>query len=113
MIRWFRTTAFRIAAFMAMVAGGVSFPTYLYSQAPNGSIAGHVTDSAGHPLSGAVTHVVNMTLGAQTSDGGTYHIANVPAGSYMLRVSAPGFATDSVAVTVTAGVAATQDIRLK
>ena len=80
----------------------------------NGTIAGRVTDSAGHQLAGASVVVVgNSRFGGYTGPGGSYVITDIPAGSYRLAAHFIGFRGDTVAVTVTGGQTVTQNIVLK
>ena len=78
-----------------------------------GTIEGAVTDVAdGGPLAGAQVFVEALGIGAVTDADGRYSIANVPVGSHQLSARLIGYLTVSEAVTVTAGEAATVDLRL-
>lgn len=49
---------------------------------------------------------------ANASNEGRYEFEGIPAGSYALQVSSPGYANDSVALSVSDDQRATRDIRL-
>ena len=106
------TVARLVVALVMVVVWNASTPAQLCSQEASGSITGHITDTAGHPVIGAIVHVMKTFLDTRTLDDGRYRINNVPAGSYTLRFNAIGFAADSVTITVSAGAVATQDMRL-
>ena len=82
-----------------------------------GAIEGTVTDAQTLlPLEG-----VQVTLGggmqqppfaAVTDVQGFYHIEQVPAGPYMLRAGAPGYARVTVGVTIVGDETVTQDVAL-
>ncbi|MGO1801841.1 MAG: S8 family serine peptidase [Microbacteriaceae bacterium] len=58
-----------------------------------GSIGGIVVDALeGTPIVGASVQVVGQELTATTGADGGYRIADLPVGSYRIRVSAPGYA---------------------
>ncbi len=79
-----------------MVAGAAAlFSAVAYGQAINGSITGVVTDTSGAVVVGAEISVKNTDTGfmyAATSTGtGNYTVAQLPTGTYDLRVAASGF----------------------
>lgn len=78
-----------------------------------GIIAGHVTGPSNRPLAGAIVRVETTRLGAQTATDGSYRIANVPAGTYLVQVRLLGFAPDTSSVTVEAGAEKTHDVSLR
>ena len=100
----------RTASLLVMVAPGIA-------AAQDAVLSGTVTDSTGLLLPG-VTVEVRSTAGDQAhtavTDGtGTFTITDLPAGSYAVTFSLPGFRTvvrDGVAVVV--GATATLDVEL-
>jgi outer membrane receptor protein involved in Fe transport len=65
-----------------------------------GTISGKVTDSSTkEPLIGASVLIEGTTMGAATGTDGTFSIANVPAGSYRLKVSFIGYIGQTKAIT--------------
>ncbi len=66
-----------------------------------GSVVGAVNDSNGQPIAGAVVSAggVNVSTGAD----GTYRIANLPAGAYLVTAAAAGLYFNDASVTVPAG----------
>src|SRR5258708_26299424 len=82
-----------------------------------GSIQGRVTDPKGATVAGATVTVTdpetNKSFPAITDPQGHYKIEGLPAQTYSLVVSAPGFSdTHRDAVKVEDGVVATVDLRL-
>ncbi len=75
------------------------------------SVRGHVTDAASQPLPGASILVEGTTRGTSSNATGDYALTLEP-GTYQLRVSAVGFESATVPVTVRAGETTTADVRL-
>src|SRR5579862_9859918 len=80
----------------ALIAGSllaVSFAAF--AQTDRGTITGTVTDPAGAVIAGAMIQAKNEATGAlyqaATSVTGNYTVAQLPAGTYDLTISAPGF----------------------
>jgi len=70
--------------------------------AQNGTIKGQVTDPQGKAIAGAAVQVVSpegtFERDAKTDAAGAYEVADLPAGAYLVVVTADGFeiaATDS------------------
>jgi len=62
-----------------------------------GKIAGTITeDGTGDALPGANVQIVGTTLGAAADIDGKYFILNVPPGSYTLKISMIGYATQEI-----------------
>lgn len=70
--------------------------------AQRGRVAGRVTTAAGEPVEGVTIALKGTTYGATTGTDGSFRFS-VPAGSYQLVVSSVGYASQELAVTVTAG----------
>ena len=99
----------RIAVVLALLATSAQA---CRAQATTGSVQGTVRSESG-PLEGATINVVGTTLGAVTRADGRYAIANVPAGSRVLRVSRLGFARRDQTVEVVAGQVAAVTFELR
>jgi len=57
-----------------------------------GSIQGKIVDGLDRcPIAGARVEIVGAALSALTDDGGVFRISNVPAGTYRLKFSLPGY----------------------
>src|SRR4051812_32949784 len=81
---WFVTFAFLAASFAAMPVAAQTRAT--------ASIAGTVAARAGgQPASGAVVTVDGTSLSTMAGGTGRFRIDNVPPGSVVLLVKAPGF----------------------
>ena len=70
------------------------------------TLTGTVTTTDGQPVPFATVAVLNSTLGATADQGGSFSLANVPAGRQTLAVSSVGYATRTQTVTVGTGSAA-------
>lgn len=77
-----------------------------FAQTSTGKLAGKITDArTGDPLPGANILLVGMELGAATNARGEYFILNIVPGTYDVRVSFVGYATETVSgVRVVAGI---------
>lgn len=71
-----------------------------YGQASDGNVAGTITDQSGATVPNAMVVLVNMETGVsrnmKTDSSGSYHFANVLVGRYEIRVTAPGFVSQTV-----------------
>jgi hypothetical protein len=90
-----RSVLFLFAAVMLLV-----LPVAARAQELAGTISGAVTDSTGAAIAHAT---VTVTLNGESSESrvvvtdgeGNYTIANLPAGTYTMTITAPGFATNT------------------
>lgn len=75
---------------------------------PNpGTIAGRVADVMGRPVNGVRVATTPSTAGAVSGPDGTFLIADVDAGSYVVSFSRSGFDSALVSATVTEGQSVT------
>lgn len=77
-----------------------------------GTINGRITDESRAPIPFANVVLIGTTMGAASDVNGFYTINNVPAGDYLIRASAVGFKTVTVAITITEGQTAVQNFTL-
>src|SRR5438445_4799348 len=89
-----------------------------FAQEVTASITGTVTDPSGAAVGGATVTAKSvergLTYAAATNDSGLYRIAQLPAGTYELRVEKPGFATSShPAFVLTVNQVARIDVGMK
>src|SRR6266496_2757877 len=90
----------------------------VFGQGPVGTLTGTITDPAGAVIAGAAVVATNTATGVETSatttGTGTYTMPYLPAGTYKVRVTSPGFRTATVE-NVVLRVAQTQtaDIKLE
>lgn len=85
----------RITFSIALSVLLVSFAPILSGQAVSGNIIGTVTDASGAAVPGAQVSIANVNTNASyqatTNDSGNYTGANLPAGSYTVTITKPGF----------------------
>src|SRR5712664_1514656 len=74
-----------------------------------GSIVGTVTDSSGSVVPGAIVNATqtqtNEMRSATTNESGVYTLSTVPAGTYTISISKPGFGeykATNIALTINA-----------
>ena len=97
----------RLRGLVGLAVLGLSVAT---AQAQQSSITGKVTDQRnGQPLAGARVQAAGTNYVAISNAQGAYTIRAVNAGAYTLRVVMLGYASQTKAVTVTAGQATTAD----
>jgi hypothetical protein len=104
--------AYKVAA---TVMDNVGLTTTTYSSvtvgSSTGSITGHVSSAVdGHALAGATVSIGSAS--ATTDGGGNYKFGSLPAGTYTLTASSPGWLAATATVTLTAGSQVTQSFRL-
>ena len=94
----------------------LSLGAFSYAQGPVGTLNGTVTDPAGGVVPGAAVVATNsatqVEYTATSTSTGTYTIPYVPAGTYTVRTSAPGFRKAS-AENVILRVAQTMTVDVK
>jgi outer membrane receptor protein involved in Fe transport len=106
----------RIIRFIALAAALMA-AKHTVAQTVNGSILGTVRDQAGAVIPNASISVKSLETGAErsaTTDGlGAYNILSVPAGSYDVTASVPGFRTEvRRGITMTVGAVLRVDLAL-
>jgi outer membrane receptor protein involved in Fe transport len=110
-------SGFRVAVrVIALVFAVLGLSVTMFGQAETGKISGTVSDPTGAIVTTARVTVKSVDTGltreATTSSGGGYTITNIPAGNYMVTVSAPGFSEFKKSVEVTVGTAQALDVHL-
>jgi len=108
------------AAALALVVplAAVRAQTLPAATQPSGktSIAGSVYDPSGAIVPGASVSLKNIGAAneelTRASDGGKYKLQSIPAGEYLVKVTAPGFATYQKSVSLEAGTPAALDVHL-
>ncbi|MGA7645824.1 MAG: TonB-dependent receptor, partial [Terriglobales bacterium] len=87
-----------------MLIMGLSFPFPLFAQAYPAQLSGTVVDTSGAVIAGATVQVrsangtVQKTI--QSDTNGSFIVSGLAAGNYRLVVSAPGFETKEIPVTI-------------
>ncbi len=88
------TFASALAVVVALALFNAAFPL-LHSQEITANIVGTVTDSTGAPIKGAVVVASDVDRGTTwnqtTNDSGAYNILRLPIGTYVVKISSPGF----------------------
>jgi len=88
----------------------------LHAQGNTGSIHGTVTDQAGHSLQGVNVAVIPQSGEKRqmlSAADGKFDFTGVPAGSYTLEISAPGFNRVQLPVSMATGANQTIPVALK
>lgn len=117
-------TALKLSAYAAPVILSASVPRPAAAQITGGigTLTGTITNATnGQPISGATVAIdpvvsrersFGVALSATTDARGVYSIANVPAGTRVVHVSATGFSSRTDNVAVGAGVTTTYSTAL-
>ncbi len=82
-------------------------------QAQNASISGKVVDDEGLPAIGATVAIKGTSTGTTTDLDGKYQLSDLDTGTYTLRFSYIGFATQEQTLQLSAGEQKTLDINLQ
>ena len=103
-----------VAAAMMIVCLGAIAP----AQDPIGALEGRITDPSGAAISGSAVSLrgsqTGLTWTAPSSQQGTFHFSNLPAGEYTLEVKADGFAPFSAkSIRVDIGQTALYNVKLE
>ncbi|MGQ0538484.1 MAG: TonB family protein [Gemmatimonadaceae bacterium] len=94
--RDFLAFAFSAAVLAATVAAQDLRPA-------TGAISGKVRDAAGRAVAGAELTIPGSTVRAETDESGEFHLRNIPAGEFRIRVRRLGFRPDTSVITILAG----------
>jgi hypothetical protein len=102
---------------MVALAAGLALPALLSAQAAAGTISGTITDATGAGVANAAVSAksaaTGQTAGTHTDDSGHYNLPNLAPGDYELNVSAEGYSTNTMNVTIAADATATADMTLR
>src|SRR5260370_25014599 len=101
-----------------VLVGGLCVLQSAWGQEVTASITGTVTDPSGAAVTGATVTATSqergLTYAATSNDSGLYRIAQLPVGTYGLKVEKPGFASVShPAFVLTLNHVARIDIAMK
>ena len=92
----------------------ISIP--IRAQDSNSSLSGAITSATGAGVPNAKVAVKNLATDqsteTQTDPAGHYNVPNLMPGDYELAVSAEGYSTNTVKVTIAAGAGKTADVTL-
>jgi hypothetical protein len=84
-----------VPALLIVLLLALALPGAMYAQQYSGTIAGTVTDPAGAAISGATVTFTNVGTNATdtttTSDSGSFTFAQVPIGTYDVKIQQAGF----------------------
>ena len=105
-----------LTLFCCAFISALSLSGSLWAQ-EGGSIAGTVTDPSEAVIPGATVRISNgvgLSRDTKTDEAGQYSVAGLPAGTYQVTISQPGFQDFAAsAVTVVAGETARVDATLQ
>ncbi len=112
-VRFARAGSTPVERPVTVAAGGTLTLDATLADSGLGAVRGTVTSGRdGAPVAGAQVAVTGTELTATTDAAGTYVLADVPGGTYELRVSAAGHFSATAAVTVAAGQESVADVEL-
>ena len=103
-----------VALWIFVLLFSISIP--IRAQDANSSLSGAITSATGAAIPNAKVAVKNLAAGqsteTQTDSAGHYNVPNLMPGDYELAVSAEGYSTNIVKVTVATGAGKTADVKL-
>jgi hypothetical protein len=110
-----RAFAFVLTAWLAFLS--VIHPLFAQTTVSTGSIVGTVNDPSGATISGAEITITNVgtrqVINLVTNSSGSFNSGALIPGDYKTRVSAKGFSSAEVSLTVLIGNTATVNVNLR
>jgi hypothetical protein len=104
-----------LAAWLALLS--ISDPLYAQTTVGTGSIVGTVNDPSGAVVNGAKVTITNLGTGQlsklTTNSSGSFNSGALIPGNYKTQVSAKGFSTAEVSLTVLVGNTSTVNVKLQ
>jgi len=76
-------------------------------------LSGSISDNLSKPIPKASVYILNTNFGGSTNAEGNFTINNIPAGAYILQISAIGYATIEKAIILSTGGNGSFTIQLK
>ncbi len=111
------TRAARIAVISGVMVFSLLLSVVLHAQTLGASLSGKIIDVSGAGVPDAKISVKNVATGqvmeTQTDSEGLYNVPGLPPGAYELSVSATGFSTNVVHVTMSAATSQTMNLTLR
>jgi len=103
------TRVVRLAGIVLCLWATCGHTSTLHAQATAGTVSGQIVDDAAEPVRGATVTLVpsdgHVAISAASRQDGRFQLASVPPGPFLLTVSSPGFASQSVSGVAAAGAA--------
>ncbi|MCZ4225154.1 TonB-dependent receptor [Pedobacter rhodius] len=84
----------------------------LMAQTKTGSINGYIKTSDGKPAAYVSVGLKNMNKTTQTDESGSFTIKNLPAGTYVVKISAVGVKAQEGQISIAEGASATLDFSI-
>src|ERR1041385_914746 len=76
------------------------------------SLSGKITDANSGGIANASVYLLNTNIGTVTATEGDFTIENIPAGNYIVHISAIGFATVTRNISLTDNKSGTLNVQL-
>lgn len=112
-----RVTSFAIVLSAFLLLWGGAYSLCAQTTVGTGSIVGIASDPSGGVISGAKVTITNAATGQvielTTNSSGSFNSGALIPGNYKTKVSAPGFTSVEIAVTVLVGNTATVNVALQ
>ena len=107
---------YSIRLVLGILAFGLIFTPRVYAQVAGATITGTITDASGGVISNAQVSAKNVATAVVTStksnSDGLYTVTNLIPGDYQVAVTAPGFTTKVLNITLTVGAERALDVRM-
>jgi hypothetical protein len=108
---------FSKAVLSAFLVSSLGFLLFSQTTVSQGSIQGTVTDQTNAVVPGATITIKALATGqvvtVKTSSAGTYNSGGLPVGDYQVRVSAKGFKTEQLTISVQITVTSSGNVKLE
>ncbi|HWF39847.1 MAG TPA: carboxypeptidase-like regulatory domain-containing protein [Candidatus Acidoferrales bacterium] len=106
----------KIAITLGLLMLGSLFPGAVEAQIGNATLSGTIADASGAEVANAKVSLKNVSteksIETQTDASGHYNVTNLTPGDYELSISATGYSTNTLKVTIASGAEQTANVTL-